>query len=108
MTAKKRLSYGEAVEQSRQILADARLADPDEHFPYKLDDAVRGGLPERIANASQDMVAAQEALLRDPSDENRVTFKDAQERLVAARNDYRSAVATVTTVAAPRDQKGGE
>lgn len=109
-------TYAQAQEASRAGLAAARLADPDDHFPYKLDvvtaliadeppmgpgipDGVDGAedtsrtvadyITGAIATASADYITAQEAYLRDPSDENRAAYEAARDELVAARLDHR-------------------
>lgn len=114
--AAKPKTYAQAVEQQRRAVAEARLSDPDEHFPYKLDtvlglideDPPMGpGVPDRadgaddtsrtvgdymtrqIAEASSGYVLAQETFLTDPSAENRQAYDAARDRLVAARLDHR-------------------
>lgn len=111
-------TYAQAVEQQRQALALARLNDPDEHFPYKhdtvtgllaADPAMGPGVPDRIdgaddnsrtfadymsqgiADASRDYIDAQAAYLQDPSEDTRVGYEAARDRLVAARLDHRAA-----------------
>lgn len=110
------MTYAEAVEQSRRLLAQARLTDPDDHFPYKHDvvcdllaenPPMGPGLPDRlsgpqdrtrdatdytsrgIANASRDYVEAQAAWLADPSNSTLADYEAARDRLVAARLDHR-------------------
>ena len=101
---------GDAIADARQAVAAARLADPDEHFPYKLDAAralvakdtamgpagpkdtsvtVQDVMSDRIALASADYVAAQEAFLGDPTPATRAVYKAAAEDLVAARRSHR-------------------
>lgn len=109
-------TYAQAVEAARAGLAAARLADPDEHFPYKIDAVLElldanpnmgPGTPDgpdgvddtsrdvsdymsrEIAAASEAYVAAQEAYLRDHNPENRAAFEAARDELVAARLDHR-------------------
>jgi hypothetical protein len=110
-------TYTAAVEQARAMLAAARLADPDDHFPYKIDEVlavldadppmgpgVPGGVDGAedvsrnvgdymtvdIANASHAHVAAQEAWLASPTAENRSEYEATRDRLVAARLDHRT------------------
>lgn len=60
----------EARAKANELEAEAVIADPDGHFPYKRDDAVRAGVSEEMADLSERLVAAQEARWRDPSPEN--------------------------------------
>lgn len=116
MAANKPMTYQAAVEKSRALLAQARLNDPAEHFPYKHDEvqalldgggAMGPGVPDRvdgetdqsrtvddymsqgIADATRDYVEAQEAYLKDTSDDNRAALDAARDRLQAARLDHR-------------------
>lgn len=109
-------TYAQAVDQSRQALAQARLNDPDEHFPYRHDavvalldagTAMGPGIPGQldgaddtsrtiddytsraIADASRDYIDAQAAFLTDPSPANRDAYAAARDQLVAARLDHR-------------------
>lgn len=101
-------TYGDAQASARQALASARLADPDEHFPYKTADAKaalkRRMAPDastkddvtgadytstRIIEASEAYVTAQEAYLSDPSRANRSAYEAARDDLVAARRTHR-------------------
>lgn len=111
-------SYGEAAEQFRRSVAELRLTDPDEHFPYKHDtvvdliaenppmgpgspDGVTGAFDtsrtvedytsQAIADASRDYIDAQAAMLRDPGDSTRSEYEAARDRLGAARLDHRQA-----------------
>ena len=110
-------TYAQAVAAAQAMLATARLADPDEHFPYKhktvvalldkqphmgpgVPDGVDGEAdPSRgiddymsrgIADASRDYIDAQATYLADPSEENRAAYDAARDRLVAARLDHRA------------------
>lgn len=110
-------SYAEAVEQSARAVAQARLSDPDEHFPYRhaavielLDQSasmgpgIPGGadgtsdtsrtiddyMTRAIAAASAEFVDAQAAWLGDPTDpETLAAYRHAQDELQAARLDHR-------------------
>jgi hypothetical protein len=111
-------TYAEAADEFRRSVAELRLADPDEHFPYKHDDVVAlidenppmgPGTPDgvdgtadtsrvigdytsrAIADASRDYIDAQADLLRDPSDDTRSAYEAARDRLGAARLDHRQA-----------------
>lgn len=110
-------SYAQVVDQSKQAIAKARLADPEEHFPYKrqaVDDLLNRATPmgpgspngdpgdndrsrtvadyitADIANATGEYVKAQAAYLEDPSDDNRAEYDAARDRLQAARLDHRA------------------
>lgn len=110
-------SYAQVVDQSRQAIANARLNDPEEHFPYKrqaIDDllnqapAMGPGSPNGdtgesdnsrtvadyisadIATASKEYIDAQAAFLSDPSESNRAEYEAARDRLQAARLDHRA------------------
>lgn len=114
--ASKPQSYGEAHEQALKLLGKARLADPNEHFPYKHDTVTAvveanppmgPGIPgqldgaedesrraddyitQGIADASKDYIDAQAAYLADPTLENRQAYDAARDRLQAARLDHR-------------------
>jgi hypothetical protein len=109
-------SYGQLAEAYRAALAQARLADPGEHFPYKHDTvcdlladrpAMGPGMPggvdgaadrsrevddymsRAIADASRDYIDAQAAWLAEPSQVSRQAYEAARDRLVAARLDHR-------------------
>lgn len=109
-------SYAQVVNQSRQAIANARLNDPEEHFPYKrqaVDDLLNRAVPmgpgspngdtgesdnsrtvadyisADIANATAEYITAQAAYLEDPSDETRGEYDAARDRLQAARLDHR-------------------
>lgn len=104
-------SYGEAHDKAMQMLADARLADPDEHFPYKAADAksalkaknlgpdadtkadVTGAdfLSARIVEATEAYIAAQRAYLADPTKANHQAYEAATDDLAAARRTHRRA-----------------
>lgn len=115
--ASKPKTYGQAQEQARALLAQARLNDPAEHFPYKHDTvialldenpAMGPGVPGQtdgaddtsrtaedytsrgIADASAAYIDAQAAFLADPSDGNRQAYESARDELVAARLDHRT------------------
>jgi hypothetical protein len=110
-------SYADAIEQGRALVAQARLADPGEHFPYKRDvvtalladnPPMGPGMPGRvdgaadrtreaadymsegIAAASDVYIAAQAAYLADPCDDNKAAYDTARDRLQAARLDHRA------------------
>jgi hypothetical protein len=84
-------SYADAITQAQELVRKGRLADPDEHFPYKRDDAERAGLPGAIAAACETYVAAQKAYLEDPGDGTRSEYEAAKEALVQARREQRIA-----------------
>lgn len=119
--------YSGAMDRARQILAQARLEDPDEHFPYKTaavlglieeDPPMGPGMPGRvdgaddrsrevgdyitedIALASEAYIDAQAAYLADPTDTNRQAYDAARDQLVAARLDHRQNRGTGFTIGA--------
>lgn len=106
----KALTTGEAMAAARQQVADARLADPGEHFPYKRaavarlltdnpamgpagpdDDSVSAVdfTSERIILATDAYVQAQADYLADQTPANRELYDDAAAALVAARQAHR-------------------
>lgn len=122
-------TYAQVVDQQRRALAQARLDDPGEHFPYKhsvvtqmlaegtpmgpgtpgeLDGAdddratIDDFMTVGIADASRDYVDAQAAYLADPTDEALAGYNAARDRLLAARLDHRSARGEGFTVVAAR------
>jgi hypothetical protein len=132
MTAKRApASYGEAWAQARQSVNAGRLNDPDEHYPYKLDhvrqmlddnpamgpddegDDVRmeDFMSRRIAEATDDYIAAQAAYLKSETAQNRAAYDSARDDLVAARRAHRRArtdvdgnpVANIVGIADRRD-----
>lgn len=109
-------TYGEASEQAAALLARARLADDNDHFPYKIDEVLDlidtdppmgPGIPGQvdgaddtsrtvadyitpgIAEATDAYIGAQAAYLENPSDDTRQAYDAARDRLVAARLDHR-------------------
>lgn len=109
--AKTTPTYGEALTTAQSLLRKARLADPDEHFPYRhpeasdlvannppmgpngpKDDSFRAEdyMTQDIANASGSYIAAQAAYLRDPGDATRADYESAKSDLVAARRAHRA------------------
>jgi hypothetical protein len=127
------LTTGEALAQARALVADARLNDPGEHFPYKrkvVDALVAKDAPlgpegpkdasvsaqdfmtPRIAEATDAYIAAQAAYLADSSSANRERYDMARDDLVAARQSHRrtrvdaqgNPVLNVTATSASADQ----
>lgn len=109
-------TYAEVVARTARERAQARLDDPNEHFPYKhkvvsalltKDVPMGPGIPgqqegagddsrtvadymtQQIADASRDYIAAQAAWLKDPSDETTAAYEAARDRLQVARLDHR-------------------
>ena len=109
-------TYAEVVARTARERAQARLTDPDEHFPYKHktvtallsksapmgpgvpgenegagDDSrtIDDYMSRGIADASRDYVAAQAAYLENPGDDTQAAYEAARDRLVAARLDHR-------------------
>jgi ABC-type arginine transport system ATPase subunit len=91
-------SYGEAILQARAIINRGRLADEGEHYPYKREDAERGGVPVAIAAATEAYVNAQQALLEDESEATLDAYRVARDELVAARLDIRGGGRSTTVV----------
>lgn len=103
-------TYGDAVAAARKSLAKARLADPENHFPYRLND-VRSMLEENpamgpagpdddrvraedfispeIADASAAYIDAQKAYLEKPDVESKAAYDQAGQDLVSARQAHR-------------------
>jgi hypothetical protein len=50
--------------------ADQVISDPDNHYPYDRERAEKAGISSESAKASEAVVKAQEAYLRDPSEKN--------------------------------------
>jgi hypothetical protein len=104
--------YGTAHARARAIVAAARLADPDEHFPYRHhvvaglldqgaampaddgdpadDRTVADYMSREIADASRDMIAAQERYLKDPGDATMAAYDIARTALEEARMAHRA------------------
>ncbi len=127
-------TYAQAVTQSRQALAQARLADPSEHFPYKYDvvcelltdpqTPMGSGVPDGadgtddrsrtigdymsqgIADATRDYVDAQAAFLAEPGESNRAAYEATRDRLIAARLDHRANRGDTFTVGAAARRAG--
>jgi hypothetical protein len=103
--------FSGGLDQARQLLADSRLADPGEHFPYKhrevralldknppagprgpKDDSFRTSdfMSDKIADATRDFIDAQSAVLKDVRDPYaRLQYKGATDFLVASRRAHR-------------------
>ena len=105
-------SFGEAHAEARAMLAQARLADPGEHYPYKASDvaallksnppmgpdgakdgAARAEdfMSQRIAEASAAYIEAQAAVVANPTPATRSAYEAAKDDLVAARRTHRRA-----------------
>lgn len=103
-------SYADALAKARDLLAQARLDDPDEHFPYKAeharalieenppagpdgpdDDSLRvtDVLPLDIAEATEKYVAAQQAYLRKPTAKALAALDKSRDLLTVARKHHR-------------------
>lgn len=103
-------SYGEALVAAQAMVRTARLADPNEHFPYKhaeVTDLVAENPPmgpngpddtsflaedfmtQEIADASKVYIEAQAAYLKDPGDATRGEYEAAKADLVFARQAHR-------------------
>lgn len=131
--AARRKTYSEVLDQNRRNLAAARLTDPDEHFPYKLEDVLDliqedppmgGGVPggidgtedrsfevadyitAAIAEASEAYIQAQADFLDNPGDETRSAYEAARDRLNAARLDHRTNRGNTYTIGAAARRAG--
>ncbi len=110
-------TYAEVVARTERERAQARLNDPNEHFPYKYDEVLLllddgtlmgPGVPGQrdgdddddsrtihdymsygIAAATRDYIDAQAAWLTDPTADTTAVYEAARDRLVAARLDHR-------------------
>lgn len=103
-------SYGEAVTRAQNLIRAGRLADPGEHFPYKHDEVtalleenppagpagegddslrVSDFMSQRIADATQAYVAAQQAYLENPGDVTLADYQEKTDDLTAARRAHR-------------------
>jgi hypothetical protein len=103
-------AFGEVVAEARRTIAEARVSDPNEHYPYKADkvhallsanpamgpagpddDSVQAAdfTSTRIVDATKVYVDAQKAVALDPSRENREAYQVATADLVAARQAHR-------------------
>lgn len=103
-------SYGEALVAAQAMIRTARLADPDEHFPYRhaaVTDLVAENPPmgmtgpddvsflaedymtQEIADASGSYIAAQAAYLENPGDATRADYEETKLALIAARQAHR-------------------
>jgi hypothetical protein len=123
MAERKPRTYGEAVEAAQKLLAQGRLADPGEHYPYKHADVtalleenppagpdgpdddrvcVRDLMSQAIADASRDYIDAQATYVADPSEENRAAYDVARDVLIEARRRHRANRTAGPTVTAIR------
>jgi hypothetical protein len=68
------------------------IKDPDNHFPYKRDEALAAGLPEWRVDLAEAVVNAQQAYLEDPSEENLQARKEAEQAAQRAVAEYRGGV----------------
>ncbi len=126
-------TYAEVVEQNRQALAQATLADPNSHFPYKhdtvialLDEGVPMGpgmpgghtgdnddsrtiddyMTRGVADASAAYVAAQAAHLEQGTPESLDAYNAARDELLAARLDHRQNRPATFTIGAAAGRGG--
>jgi multidrug efflux pump subunit AcrA (membrane-fusion protein) len=104
--------YADAVAEAQQSIREARLADPDEHFPYNREAAERGNpdgvrVLAGVAAATERYVRAQQAYLENPGDATRDDYRATAEALVSARNEHRSNQMLVGPVAATTETREG-
>jgi hypothetical protein len=126
-------TYAQAQQVAQDALAAARLADPDEHFPYKHEEALAAldadtpmgpGTPDgidgaadtsrtiadyltrAIVDASAAYVAAQEAYLRDRNEDTLAEYERTRDELVATRLDHRQNRGTGFTIGAAARRAG--
>jgi hypothetical protein len=125
----KAASYAAAHAESQRLLREGRLADRDEHFPYKHaavsaliaenppagpdgpeDDRLRieDFLSQAIADASKTYIAAQQGFLRHPGDGTRAEYEAAKAALVAARQAHRVHRGSGINVVGIRARRAGE
>lgn len=103
-------SYADAVggvSEALKVALEARLRDPDDHFPYQRDRAMSAlreppeegtnnhpghwYISEQIIEATDAMIAAQEAHLQNLDDADvKAAYMHAQNELVAARQAHRA------------------
>jgi hypothetical protein len=69
--------------------AERVINDPDNHYPYKRKAAVAAGWPEALAEVSERVVKAQEAYLKDSSDENLQERNDAEKEAQRLSSELR-------------------
>lgn len=121
--------YGAAWETAQSLLRKGRLADPDEHFPYKHadvtalveenppagpdgpdDDRVRveDFLSQEIADATKRYIDAQQAYLTDPGDGTRADYDAAKDALQKARAQHRAQRPIGPVVVGIRARRAGE
>ena len=132
MAARKK-TYSEVQADAHRAVAEARLASPDDHFPYKAaevralideDPPMGPGVPGQldgtedrsfevadyitpgIAEASEAYIDAQAAYLADPSTDNRQAYDAAADRLQAARMDHRQNRGETYTIGAAARRAG--
>lgn len=105
------MTYAEALAEARTLVNQARLDDPDEHYPYKHEEVsaliaenppagpngpeddrlrIRDMISQPIADASRDYIDAQAAYLADPSEETKAAYDVARDVLVEARRRHRA------------------
>lgn len=123
-------SYGEVLAGQRQALADARLNDPGEHFPYKIDDAIAASrssamgpqgpdddsvmgedfLTEELARLTEAYVIAQGKYLASLTDDDlRSAYQAAAAALAAGRRAHRINRQGMTMTGVPtRARRAGE
>lgn len=98
-------TFADVAEAARRGFAQAQLDEEGSHFPYKREAAhtALATPPEEgtnnhpqhwytstdIIDSSAAMVAAQEALLREPGDATQEAYEQAKRDLVAARQAHR-------------------
>jgi hypothetical protein len=72
------------------------VKDPDNHFPYKREDALQAGIPAELVDAAEAVVKAQQAYYEDPSDENLEARRDAERHAAEVSGRGRGAAPAVT------------
>jgi hypothetical protein len=72
--------------------AERVINDPDNHYPYKKSAAIKAGWPAPLAEASERVVKAQAAYLKDPSDENLQERNDAEKNAQQVKREQAPAI----------------
>lgn len=121
--------YGSAWETAQSLLRKGRLADPNEHFPYKHanvialveengpvgpagpdDDQVlvEDHMSREIADATKRYIDAQSAYLTDPGDGTRADYDASKDALQKARAQHRANRPAGPVVTGIRARRAGE
>ena len=72
------------------------VKDPDNHFPYKRDEALAAGTPPDIVDAAEAVVLAQQAYYEDPTDDNHAALREAMQDAARVSALFRGDAPAVT------------